>query len=235
MPVLAVLASTTQVGQREHAALLQEQHAARAEARREADVESAVGVEQGGVLAIALHALLAHDEHRDLRTVLAGIEHLFRDELRGIELQLRTEPHFALPGGVVVLVDAAGVGEAGEAVKAEGVVALAAEAARAADVGERDLLPFAAIEPHAVEAAGGVLQVFCEEVAATGADALQKLFRFGDDVLPIRLRGIRGVHLHQTIVRCIHFRHHQEFARSRNEVNDAGLVVEAGLQGCPLS
>ena len=234
MPLLTVLATAAQVGQREHAALFQQQHTAGAEAGGEADVEAAVGIQQGGVLAVLLHALFVHDEHGHLGAVLAGIEHLFGDELCGIELQLGTEPHLAFAGGVVVLVNGAGVGEAGETVEAEGVAALAAEAARAADVGQRDLLLVGAIQLHTVESAGGVLQVFGEEQATTGAHALQQLRGLWDDVLPGLLCGVLRVHLHEAVVGRVHLGHHQELARGGHEVDDGRFVVEAGLQRHPL-
>src|SRR5262245_13326953 len=76
MPGLAVLAATAQVGEREHAAVIEERKVARIVRRRPADVETAVAAEQDRTFAVRLHAGTVDEKHRDPRAVLAWVPHL---------------------------------------------------------------------------------------------------------------------------------------------------------------
>ena len=71
VPRLAVLAAAAHVGVGVDEALLEQREPRRAEGRRLDDVEAAVGVEQRRVGAVELQPFLVHEEHRDLRAVLA--------------------------------------------------------------------------------------------------------------------------------------------------------------------
>src|SRR5439155_12440302 len=70
MPLRAELATAANTGEDEDAAALEPRGAGiRAVGRRAGDLESAVGAEQGGIIAVALHVAAMHDEERDLGAV----------------------------------------------------------------------------------------------------------------------------------------------------------------------
>src|SRR5476649_1955691 len=66
VPSLAVLRAAAQVGYRVDAARIEPGGGGGGEGRRDGDVEPAVGIEQGVVVAVELGALAQGDEDRDL-------------------------------------------------------------------------------------------------------------------------------------------------------------------------
>ena len=90
VPRLAVLRTAAQVGLAIDAALLDEEDRRRGEPGGEVDLETAVGIEQAGILAVTLQSLAISNEHRDFGAVLRGEEHLLGRELRRVELHLRS-------------------------------------------------------------------------------------------------------------------------------------------------
>src|SRR5476649_2471264 len=89
VPSLAVLRAAAQVGYRVDAARIEPGGGGGGEGRRDGDVEPAVGIEQGVVVAVELGALAQGDEDRDLGAVLGRIEERARLVLRGVERGLR--------------------------------------------------------------------------------------------------------------------------------------------------
>ncbi len=86
VPCLAVLRAAAQVCFAEDAALLDEHDGRGTETGRAVDLEAAVGIEVARILAVELQILAVCDEHRHLRAVLRGVEHLLGGEQRGIEI-----------------------------------------------------------------------------------------------------------------------------------------------------
>src|SRR4029077_13050233 len=82
VPVFAEFGAATQVGHREDAAVLHPEIGSAAEGGREADIESAVGGEQRGILAVFLNAFLVNDKHGHARAVFR-FEPLLRDFVAG--------------------------------------------------------------------------------------------------------------------------------------------------------
>ena len=77
VPGLPVLSSSSDVGDGEDPPeMSDEDEAGDAEARRDGDVEAPVAVQETGMGAVQLDALLVNDEHGDLSAVLGGIEDL---------------------------------------------------------------------------------------------------------------------------------------------------------------
>ena len=88
VPRGAELAAAADVGERIDAALLQPQLAlGRRIVRRLADLEPAVGVEQGGVAAVELDVLPVDQEVGDFRAVARHRLALLGDEVGGVELR----------------------------------------------------------------------------------------------------------------------------------------------------
>ena len=85
VPRLAVLAAAAQVGDGQDAARLQPDDLAGAERGRQGDVEAAVAVQVGRVLAVQRQALAVGQEQRDARAVFAGVEDLTRLVVVGVE------------------------------------------------------------------------------------------------------------------------------------------------------
>ena len=69
MPVFSELRTATQVGNGEHAAVLEPKVAVADKARGQADVEAAVAGEQCGVVSIEFKSFFVKDEHRDFGAV----------------------------------------------------------------------------------------------------------------------------------------------------------------------
>src|SRR5215213_11558953 len=76
MPLLAVLATTTQVSGRVDHALFQQRETQGAERRRGDDVESAVTIKQRGIVAVEFQAFLVDQKHRHARAVFAVVKNL---------------------------------------------------------------------------------------------------------------------------------------------------------------
>ena len=202
MPRLAVLRTAAQVGHAVDAALLDEHQRRGAESRGHVDLETAVPVEQAGVLAVELHVLAAGDEHRDLRAVLRGIEDLLGGEERGIEAYLGRLVEGRFTRGDVIAVDCRRSRIVRQRVVDLLVLLLAAEAAHRADGGQRHLTHQLALEVILRDAALRILQVGGKEVSAGRADPLKQILRIlGDHHLV--LRGTVQVDAPQRVVRGI--------------------------------
>ena len=121
MPLFTVFGTAADAGLCVYAAPLEERDAPRGEVRGHADVESAVTVDEGGVLAVQLKALLIGDEHRHAGAVLAFVEHLFGYEIVGLEGELRLDVKGAFASLKIVLVDGSRPVDRGEGVVAVGL------------------------------------------------------------------------------------------------------------------
>src|SRR5450755_231934 len=85
VPLFAVFAASSKVGDGKHSPLLQPREPRRAEGGIERDVESTVAVEDGRIRAVELEAGLVDQEHRYARAVLAGKEDLLAFERAFLE------------------------------------------------------------------------------------------------------------------------------------------------------
>ena len=74
VPALAVLVAAAYTGLNDHPAALQERHVEAGVSRVDAAVKAAVTVDQNGVVAVHLDALLVVNEGGDFRPVLRGVE-----------------------------------------------------------------------------------------------------------------------------------------------------------------
>ena len=70
VPLGAILAATPEVGERVDTSHFKPREGLHAKAWRQRDVKPAIAIEQRGVLAIQLQALLVHQEHGDLNPIL---------------------------------------------------------------------------------------------------------------------------------------------------------------------
>ena len=114
VPALAVLAAAPQVDLYVDPAAFEEHEIRRIEARGQADVEPAIAVEQGGVVAVPHHVLPVCQEHGDLGAVHGREEHLVRLVLVEVERNLRRPVRLGPAGGEVVAVDRRREEERGE-------------------------------------------------------------------------------------------------------------------------
>ena len=204
MPGLAVLAAAAQVGRHINAALLQPGDAAHAEARVHADVEAAVGIEDGGIFAVEFNAFFVYDEHGRLRAVLAGIEHLLGHVVVGVEVHFRAAEQRALAAGDVVHVYGRRIGKAGESVEHLLFVALAAEAAGAAEGRQLHFALHFALEGIDIHAGGHVFGIAHEQLAAGAGHRSERLRFFGDDGFPVfPLRFFRVYEHHAAVLRAV--------------------------------
>ena len=139
VPRFAVLRAAAQVGHAVDAALLDEHHGRGPERGRLVDLEAAVGIEVAGIPAVEFHILAAGDEHRHLRAVLRGVEHLFGREQRGIEIHRGGFIERRCAAGDVVFVDRGGRDVVGQRIVKLRIVLLAVETAHRADGRKFDL------------------------------------------------------------------------------------------------
>src|SRR5688572_24023856 len=91
MPLLTIFSTATQVRLRIYTAVFEPHDSRWTKIRREADVESTIRIQPGGILSVQLDALFVNDEHRDFRAVLARIKHLFNFVVLRIECDLRSD------------------------------------------------------------------------------------------------------------------------------------------------
>src|ERR1700690_4299613 len=135
MPLFAVLSAAAQVGLGVDASHFKPDYIRHGEGWCERDVESAVGVEQRGILSVELDALLVSQEHGHAGAVFAGVEHLFGFVEAGIEIDFRLAVYGTLSGYGIVTINSCRRNKAGEGVKGFFFRAFAAEARGGADVG----------------------------------------------------------------------------------------------------
>ena len=92
VPRLTKLSPAAKVGHGIDAAAFKKRDVARAEARRQTDVEPSIGVEQGGVAAVLLNSLFVDDEHGDSGSVFGDIPLLMGLKIVRIEGHVRSAP-----------------------------------------------------------------------------------------------------------------------------------------------
>ena len=190
VPDLAVLTAAAQIGNGQHASVLQPHHVRGAERRRQIHAKTAVSVQNRGVFLGVLQSLLVRDHHGDFGAILTGVKHLVGNVVRRIKIDgarpvqldgirtrciavLRSRSH--------------GIGE-GEIQLAS--VPLAAHPADGSLPGQRHRNHLFAVHRNAVHHTQGVFQSVHEKETAPGAH------RYG--VRPFRnnffpLAGIRTV------------------------------------------
>ena len=202
MPCLAVLRAAAQVRFAEDAALLDEHDGRGTEAGRAVDLEPAVGIEVARIFAVELQILAVCDEHRHLRTVLRGVEHLLGGEQRGIEIHVRSLEQRRFARGDIVLVNRGGSRVARHRIIDFGSLVVAVEARGGADARQCDIAHRPTVEAVLDDLALCILQIRGEEVSPGGGHILeQALFIFRNDCRYARRRV--QVDLHQRIVRRV--------------------------------
>ena len=138
VPVLAVFAAAAQVGDGIDAAHLQPDEIGNREARGNADIEAAVGVEQSGIFTVELQAFFVSDKYRHARAIFAAAEDLCGLVIVRVALDAGLAKDAASAGFDIVTVNSAWGGETGEGVECFGIAALAAEPADRANAGQLD-------------------------------------------------------------------------------------------------
>ena len=98
MPLLAELAAAAQIGQRENAAMLREDHRVRTESRSFVDQKTAVAVEQRRPIAVELEAFFENQKHGDAGLILRRVPDLLHLKLRRIDGRLHASPDVLLSG-----------------------------------------------------------------------------------------------------------------------------------------
>ena len=129
----------------------------------ERDVESAVGVEQRGILSVELESFLVGQEHGDAGAVFAGVEDLFGFVAAGIEIDFGLAVDGTLAGLRIVAIDGGGRDEAGEGVESFFVFAFAAETCGGADAGQVDVAQEGAVQVVDADFGARVFQVSQEK------------------------------------------------------------------------
>ena len=213
VPLLAILATTTQVGVGANAALVNhgEWGAGVAEARVHRHVEASVAIEEYGSLTVFLHALLVDEEHGNLGAILAGIEHLLGDVVLGVEGHLRLEKWSRLVGLGIVAVDGGGEGVGGEVVEHLAASVLAAEAHRT-ERWKLDFLNLVAVAVVEIGMSASVAVVGDNELVVRHLDAAENPLLLGDElgeVFGAEVLGIVGEHL---VARSVLVGHDIDFA-----------------------
>ena len=234
VPGLPKLPSAAQVGHGVDATTLQERHVAGAETWRQADVESAVRIEQCGVGAVLLEALLVDDEHWDTRAVFGGVPLLARLKLRRIKRHIGHAPQAGFPRGDVQFVNRRRLREGREGVVQVFGVHFASEASYRTHLGRQVHNPgIGAVEVAAHHAVGRIVQVNRPKLPSDHTHRLQEVLRLGQDVAPQRHVGrVRRIHRHQTVAGRIDVCQHVEFAVDM--LHHRRVVRESVDDGRPL-
>jgi len=139
MPLLAVFAAAAQVGLGVHTSHFEPDRIGNGEEWGQRNIESAVGVEQGGILAVELQSFFIGEEHGDAGAVFAGVEDLLGFVTGGIEINFGRAEDGALAHLGLVAVNRVWYGEAGKEVEGFFIFALAAESGCGADAGQIDV------------------------------------------------------------------------------------------------
>ena len=157
------------------------------------DIESAVGIEQHGILSVELHSLLVGEEHGNARAVFAVVENLFGFVTTGIEVDFGLAEDRALAGCGIVAIDGGGRDETGEGVEGLFVLAFAAETYGGADAGQVDVAQERALQVVDADFGASVLQVSQEKRIVHDVGELELVGALRDERLPVGALGMAGV------------------------------------------
>ena len=201
VPLLAILAATTQRYLSIDTALLHKHNMVGRECGGVADIETAITIEIYGVLAVEFHILTMNEEHRHLRTVLRGEEYLLRGEHLGIVANLGLLVERRLARTQIVNVARSGSRETIDRVEYRRILLLATKARHRTDCGQLNLadqLTRHLILTHLVHR---VLHIGCHQHATYGTDRFeQHLGILSYHVL--QTCGTHQIDLRQTEVGC---------------------------------
>src|SRR4030095_2710022 len=186
VPFLAVLAAAAQVRDRENSSHLHPNQTRWSKARRLGNVESAVAVEVGRILAVALDSLFVGEEHRHARAIAAFEKDLLGRVGVGIKFYFRFENQFASAFVEIVTENFRGRGVTGERVKRLAIFALAGESGGGSDSGQGDLAIARAVELEQSHYAMRVVQIERDETLAHAADRFEFVFRLRADFVDLR-------------------------------------------------
>src|SRR3712207_3615500 len=227
VPFFAILASAAQVYLYIDAAVLEEWDARGGEIRVEADAESAVSVQEYGVLSVLLQVFLVGKEHRYLRSVFAGEEDLLGDEIVGVELYFGSPVKFVAVSVHIIFIRSSGDGKRGESEEALFVVFIAAEAYRT----ERRQLDFVyhlSVETVYVSMVRSVFVVSEEELSADDIGSRQYGVRFRHEFFPVLQLRLLEVGHHDSVFRRAVIG--KDIDLVADYFDRAVLVVEVGCQ-----
>ena len=184
MPFLTVFVTAAEVHLSIDAAVLQEGQARGAEARIQGDVEAAVTIKEGGILAILHKVFLIGQEHRHLGAILRSDKHLLGGEVGRVEVDLRRTEHRGLVLFDVIFEDGGRIDKRGEAVVDLRFVVAAAET-DFAESGQLDLVEHGTIHIVDVSVVGSILVVSDNHLAIGQLCRNQHVVRLRDEILPI--------------------------------------------------
>ena len=105
VPILAILATATQIHLAVDSALLKPDSLLRAKFGRQRNVETAVAVHPHFVAAIEFDIFFMNNEHWDASAILACVKHLFCDKDATIEIDVGLAVKFRFIGVYIVFVD----------------------------------------------------------------------------------------------------------------------------------
>ena len=105
MPLLTILATPAQIGDRINSAHFHPHQAGNRKTRHEGDIKAAIAVEIGGIVPIQLNPLLMGNKHRYPRAILTLVEHLLGFVIVWIEVHLWLPEDRAFSGHQVVSVN----------------------------------------------------------------------------------------------------------------------------------
>ncbi len=186
VPVFAELGPAAQVGDRIDAAVLHPEKHAAAESRSLRDVEAAVAIQQGGVLAVLLNSLLADDKHRNFRAVPRAVPNLLDSISRRIDgRRIDFGPERAFYIVQINAIDRRWHGEGMESEKDFVAIIPAGGAENTANGGQRNVGELLAVEPEKIQFRSRVVLILCQQLAAGHACQLQHCVRLRDEFLPV--------------------------------------------------
>ena len=139
VPLLAILTATTQRHLSIDTALLHKHNVVGRERGCVADIETTITIEIYGILTVEFQILAMNEEHRYLRTVLRGEEHLRRGEQLGIVANLGLLVEGRLARAQVVNVARSGSGETIDRIEYRRILLLATKARHRTNRGQLDL------------------------------------------------------------------------------------------------
>ena len=185
VPHLPILGAAAQVGHSVHAAQLQPPGHGGRVVGREADVETAVRVQQGGMAAVARQPSAGRDEDGDAGAVLGLIEGGAGLVGRRVERRMRGLERLEPAGAQVVTVHRGRPQVRAEGEEDVAAVVAAGEAGDGAHVGQRHLAARRAGEIEQPDAALDVHEVGDHEAVAHQRRLIHHVGAFGDDRAPV--------------------------------------------------
>lgn len=168
VPRFTILTAPTQVGNGIDSAIFKQDDVGSAEGRQDVDVESAVGIQQGWIVAVHFQAFFVDDEHRHLGAILAVVKYLLGFVRGWVKVDFRLAVLLGFVGFDVVFEDRRRISEGGKGVEGSFVIFLALDIACSADSWQGHLAEGLSIHGIDVDFAACILQIACKNFASDG-------------------------------------------------------------------